>query len=898
MSGSTDTSDTNPPLWGRALLIWGSIALASIFLLWMLAHVERVADQNQAELDGRRRVISQTNSYAKELQSSIEKIDQLSLVIARIASAGTNSATHQIFQGLPSYEWFNPLLIDQHGIVRSARTSAPIGMSVSDARFFRNHLESTSTELKINPLETGVGSLRGKQVIRFSRRINDAQGKFAGVISLSVLPGQLTELGDVIALANGDIIGIKFTNGDTLVRQDIGREFLRDNFDLLSKTDAAKNFSEIRVPGDLMYVGWAKLDNYPLEAVIAVTHTNILQSFNETSDVYNLLQVAGSSLIVFLCLTGGWLQSRRDTRLHHKNKITSTFRLAVDASREELYMLSPYFDKDGGMTDFLIEDCNGQAMRMSGREKENFIGKRLSEISSGENLAATQLFLHTAMNDGFAEKEVFIFREGPKKKCWFQARAVRADLGLAVTLRDITEVKEKERQLKQLALTDALTHLPNRHWMNQQLPFIMEAAENNGHQFAALFIDLDNFKTINDTLGHKVGDAYLQAVARILQQSVRKHDHVLRLGGDEFMILLNELDNTDVALEIAGHLLTRLRDIDTLDANSSLSPRASIGVAFFPENATTPEGLVQAADIAMYEAKRSGKDRVARYSSEMLDQLSERMSMESALQHAIPGGQLLLYLQPRASAATGALVGFEALVRWQHPELGLVTPQRFIPLAEESHLIVEVGNWVAATACNTLARWRGIGKPIVPISINVSARQLKDAEFRTQLQAHMHKHGIHPSEIAIELTESMMIGDNDEIQNELRLLADMGLKLMIDDFGTGYSSLARLQSLSVDVLKIDQSFVRNLSAGGEGIVLCQAMTQMGKTLGLAVVAEGVETTEQLQMLQLMGCDEIQGFIASPPVPADAALQMLGGPAFFAPLAEIRSSQVSDRYLTA
>lgn len=561
-------------------------------------------------------------------------------------------------------------------------------------------------------------------------------------------------------------------------------------------------------------------------------------------------------------------------------------------------MFSPFFEKGGGMTDFVIEDCNGQAMRMSGTNREGLIGKRISQLISGENFTATFLFLHTAMNDGFAEKKVFIFRAGPKKKCWCQVRAVHADRGLAVTLRDITEIKEKENQLKQLALTDALTHLPNRHWMNKNLPAIMDAAKKQGHQFAVLFIDLDNFKNINDTLGHNVGDTYLQAVASTLQQSVRKHDHVLRLGGDEFMIMLNELDSPDVALAIAGHLLSQLREIDILDANSNMSPRASIGVAFYPENATTPEALVQAADIAMYEAKRSGKDGVARYSSEMLDKLSDRMSMESALRRAIPGGQLRLYLQPRASAATGELVGFEALVRWQHPELGLVSPQRFTPLAEESHLIVELGNWVAATACEILARWRSIGKKIFPISINVSARQLKDAEFRTHLQAQMHKYGIHSSEIGIELTESMTIGDDDEIQNELRLLADMGLELMIDDFGTGYSSLARLQSLSVDVLKIDQSFVRNLSAGGEGIVLCQAMTQMGKTLGLTVVAEGVETTEQLQMLQLMGCDEIQGYIASPQVPADDALQMLEAPPFFAPLAEIRASKVGARSLNA
>ena len=888
MSSSTDAGNNKPPVWGRALILWGSIALASISLLWLITHVERVADQNQAEVEGRRRVIDITSGYAKQLANSIERIDQLSLVIARVASAGQNSVTHQIFQDLPSYGWFNPLLIDKHGIVRSARTSAPIGRSIADAQFFRNHLESASTELNINPLEPGMGALAGKQVVRFSRRINDAQGQFAGVVALSMLPDQLTELGDVIALANGDVIGIGYTNGDTLLRHDVGHKFSQEELSLYNRTNAAQNFSEIRVPGDLMYVGWSKLDHYPLEVVIAVSHHNVLRSFNDTNDLYKLLQAAGGSLILFLCGTGAWLQSRRDARRYYKNQITSTFRLAVDASREELYMFSPCADKNGGVIDFLIEDCNGQAMRMSGREGNELIGKRVSQLLTGENLNAAILFLHSAMNDGFAEKEIYIYRSGPKKKCWFQARAVRADLGLAVTLRDITDIKEKEKQLQQLALTDALTHLPNRHWMNQQLPFIMEAAKKKGSQFAALFIDLDNFKTINDTLGHKVGDAYLQSVARVLQQSVRRHDHVLRLGGDEFMILLNDLDSPDVALDIASHLLTRMRGIAPPDGSSTLAPRASIGVAFYPENASTPENLVQAADIAMYEAKRSGKDRVARYSSNMLHKLSERMTMESALQHAIPGGQLLLYLQPRACAPSGLLVGFEALVRWQHPELGLVSPQRFIPLAEESHLIVEVGNWVAETTCKTLAEWRTLGKKIVPISINVSARQLKDTEFRIQLREQMRRYQIHASEIAIELTESMMIGDSDDIQSELRLLGDMGLKLMIDDFGTGYSSLARLQSLSVDVLKIDRSFVSNLSAGGEGIVLCQAMTQMGKTLGLTVVAEGVETNEQLQMLQLMGCDEIQGYIASPPVPVDTALQMLDGPPFFAPLADIRN----------
>lgn len=890
----SDASNNQPPKWGKALLLWVGIALASIIFLWAAGHLKRESDRDLAEEKGRERVIQLTHTYAKQLEAAIEKIDQLSQFIARVASTGKKSDMPKIFRDLPSYGWFNPLLIDEQGIVLSALTSDPIGKSVANLRFFEQHRKNASTRLQINPLENGVGRLAGKQVVRFSRRINDAQGKFAGVITISMQSEQLTDLGSVVALEFGDVIGLKYINGQTLLQRVVGNDFFREEITPPDLTHTDHGFSKIRVPGDLMYTSQVPLKNYPLQTIIAVSERNILQSFSAASGLYNLLQAAGSSLIIFLCFTGGWLQSRRNILKHHKNQIRSTFRLAVDASREELYMFSPFYDKNGGMTDFLIEDCNGQAMRMSGKDKENLIGKRLSQIISGENLTATKLFFHSAMNDGFAEKEILIYRPGHKKKGWFHARALRADHGLAVTLRDISEVKEKEAQLKQLALTDALTHLPNRRWMNQKLPFMMELAEKNGFQIAAMFIDLDNFKSINDTLGHKAGDIYLQAVARTLQQSIRKNDHVLRLGGDEFMILLHEIDRPETVLDIAGHLLSKLRQIDTLEANGSWSPRASIGVAFYPESATTPEALVQAADIAMYEAKRSGKDRVVRYSSQMLDRLSERVSMENALQHAIPENQLLLYLQPRASAITGELVGFEALVRWQHPELGLVSPSRFIPLAEESHLIIEVGNWVAATTCQTIARWRDAGKKTVPLSINVSARQLRDSEFRTQLAQHMQAHAIQPSDIAIELTESTMIGDDDAIREELALLSDMGLELMIDDFGTGYSSLARLQSLSVDVLKIDQSFVRNLSVGGEGIVLCQAMTQMGKTLGLTVVAEGVETTEQLHLLQMIGCDEIQGYIASPPVPIDEAIQMLDAPPFFAPLSEIRRLSVAHQ----
>ena len=301
---------------------------------------------------------------------------------------------------------------------------------------------------------------------------------------------------------------------------------------------------------------------------------------------------------------------------------------------------------------------------------------------------------------------------------------------------------------------------------------------------------------------------------------------------------------------------------------------------FAPEPAPDADLLVQAADIAMYEAKRAGKGRVASYTAEMQREISDRVTLEAALTTAVADNQLLLYLQPRAGAMTGKLVGFEALLRWQHPRLGLISPERFIPLAEESNLISEIGDWVAERACAMLADWRERKLGLYPVSINVSVRQLTTPAFREHLQRCMARHAVLPSQLAIELTESTMVGDNLAVQRELAALEAMGMRLMIDDFGTGYSSLARLHRLNVDVLKIDQSFVQNLSPDSESYLLCHAMTQLARSLDIATVAEGVETVQQLRLLRMMGCDEIQGYLASPPVPAVEAEAWLGGAQFF------------------
>ena len=512
--------------------------------------------------------------------------------------------------------------------------------------------------------------------------------------------------------------------------------------------------------------------------------------------------------------------------------------------------------------------------------RDEIIGVPLSQILSEKNFEMTRMFLMTAMRQGFAEKEVLLFRKGLGVKRWYNCRVIRAELGLAVTLRDIDDIKQKEGQLQALALTDALTGLPNRHWVNQQLPELIQNSSNAGKSFAVLFIDLDNFKNINDSHGHHAGDIYLRDVASALRRSVRQSDHVVRLGGDEFMVLVQDLPYAELASQVAEDLLSAMRTVSIDDAGGGIRARASIGIAVFPDDANTSEALIQAADIAMYEAKRDGKDRWMRYTTQMQTYLSEKVSLQAALEHAVPDNQLKIYLQPRVHAMSGHLAGFEALLRWQHPELGLISPERFIPLAEESNLIIDVGNWVAARTCELIAQWRDEGKTLYPISVNVSARKLKTPEFRASLNAKMRELGILSSQIAIELTESTMVGEDKQVQQELRMLESMGLKLMIDDFGTGYSSLAQLQRMRVDVLKIDQGFVQNLSSGSQGRVLCEAMVQIGRTLGISVVAEGVETQEQLQLLQAMGCDEVQGFLIARPMPAEQAVRLLDGRKFF------------------
>jgi diguanylate cyclase (GGDEF)-like protein len=385
---------------------------------------------------------------------------------------------------------------------------------------------------------------------------------------------------------------------------------------------------------------------------------------------------------------------------------------------------------------------------------------------------------------------------------------------------------------------------------------------------ALLFVDLDDFKNINDTLGHAAGDELLQAVAARLQSMLRPQDNVVRLGGDEFTIILEQVaSHADVA-RVADRIMKSLGAPFSLSGGSSHVVHASIGISVFPHDGNDGEALLKHADIAMYAAKTSGKGHYEFYQPHLSENLVVRLDREQALRTAIERDQFVLYYQPRVDTFSGQLRSMEALVRWRHPEAGIIAPHDFIPMAEDTGLIVPLGELVIRKACAQLAHWKAQHLPVVPVSINVSARQFGQGNLAALFAACMAAHAIDASLIEIEITESCMMGEDHTVTEELAALEALGIKLLVDDFGTGYSSLSQLQRLDLDVLKVDRAFTAQLCDGREGEALFMAILSMAHVLGMTVVAEGVETVDQLRVLQALSCNEVQGYFISPPVPAD------------------------------
>jgi diguanylate cyclase (GGDEF)-like protein/PAS domain S-box-containing protein len=437
---------------------------------------------------------------------------------------------------------------------------------------------------------------------------------------------------------------------------------------------------------------------------------------------------------------------------------------------------------------------------------------------------------------------------------------------------DITERKRAEEQIHHLAYYDDLTGLPNRSLFYQLVNQALAEAQRNRLHGAILFVDLNRFKPINDTLGHAVGDRLLQQVAERLRQAVRTADVVARLGGDEFVIALFDITQREHAAVVAQKILTALDPAFWVEGNE-LQMSAAIGISAYPRDGFDTESLLRMADIAMYRAKQSGQAGYAFYSHEMNQRTLDRLKIESGLRHGIENSELLLHYQPKVDIASGRIVGVEALVRWLHPTRGMVSPGEFIPVAEESGLVVRLSAWVLEAALRQAQLWLAAGLPVVKIAVNLSARDFSPS-LAGRVQELLTSHGVPPAWLELEITEGMLTHSSEEVITMMDQLTAMGVTLALDDFGTGYSSLSYLKRFPIDTLKIDQSFIRGIPADSDDCAIAGAIVSMAQRLGHRVIAEGVETAEQLAYLESLGCQEIQGYYFSPPVAVDKLEAML------------------------
>lgn len=863
----------------RYLLLWLAACGTIIALVWIVTLTKTQNERTVAERAIFSLATAHSKAYAEQLQRTIATIEQLTLNLQYQSTKYKNdlSLEDQFQFGLfPRSGKLYITIVDQFG---NAATSTVQGAltNVTQEAYFQFHKNYADGRLRVED-KLITGRRLGIPVLRFTRRLETEDGAFNGVVIVNAEPDFLATFNDENSLGPHDFISIRHESGELLVSEkgiDIrgqGQVHIEPpNFPNASGTS--------KVPGERFkdkearILAWQKNEAYQLISYAGLAESHYLVPHLNTAREYRNIATAASMFLFLTTLAGMYFTIRHQRRKQQIEEVRAAFRLATDAANEGFYMVRPVYGRDGSMVDFVFEDCNEHGAKLVGTEKSLMVGSRLSKSVPESYRDEVLNVYRQAMETGFYEDEIRTAPNSPIKASWVYRRLVRSGQALAVTLRDISEQKQHELMLCDLANTDSLTGLPNRHWLLNFLPEALNNAKNRNALMAVLFIDLDGFKDINDSLGHSTGDRLLQDVAVRFKSLLRPHDHVVRLGGDEFTILLTNVVNYEEIAQVATRISHSFHTPFQISTHHGLM-RASIGIGVFPQDGYTAEVLLQNADIAMYAAKEEGKGGFRFYDEHLYDRLKQRLQTEDELTRAIVEDQFVLHYQPRVEAVSGKLTGMEVLVRWNHPRWGIVAPSEFIPVAESSGAILPLGQLILEKACTQMSLWCKQGEPVVPLSINISARQFNAGGVDRMLGSLLERHQLPNSLIEIELTESAMMDESHEILEQVAAINAMNVTIHVDDFGTGYSSLARLQEFNMHVLKIDRAFTCRLGKGRAGEALFNSIVSMGKALDMRIIAEGVETREQLHLLQLFGCDEVQGFYVAKPLPAEEILPLL------------------------
>lgn len=850
----------------EAYLLFPFFAMLMLVVIWSGTHYLIKVERTATERAAAESVSELAETYEAQMIRNLDAIDHSlkTLKYAYEIRGEKPSLSYLQDRGLlPHPLIFTVAIADRNGdVVASTRPSG--NANVADGHCFRQHQALDTNQ----PLVIPVFSAEEDGKLQFSRRINSSEGDFAGMVMVLVEPHYFTSGYDRSRLGEHGVLGLIGENGTFLVKRS-GDDV--SSGDMSGKVDAEQGatvLSRNEWDGVRRYTQTRRLYSFPLTLVVGLSRAEQMEAFERRKANYFW---GASAVTVALVLVAGLLSLfswKLDRSQRRTRKEQETYFAASEASLDAVFVYRSLFDQRGRIVDFVLDTVNARGAELLGRERSELLGRRLRDLLP-RRIAVLMIreFTEVAASGATREREWENTMPGIRAN-WLYRQVVRVADGVVVILRDISERKLIEERISHMAHHDALTGLPNRTLLEDRLRQAISQAQRSGRSLTVVFIDLDNFKMVNDTLGHKVGDELLKVIAQRMVQCVRQSDTVVRLGGDEFVIVVNDLPETPQSLAPS---LQRIRDAlaEPVElAGQSLEVTASIGLAIYPKDGSDGETLLMNADAAMYQAKAQGRNSYYFFTAEINRKIHERLALQDGLRNALAREEFFLVYQPQIDLRTGGIIGVEVLIRWQHPEMGQIAPMEFVSLAEENGMIVPIGEWVLRTACRQGKAWQDAGLPPMIMSVNVSARQFRDNNLIDQVRAALDHSGLDARYLELELTESLIMQNTQQAVSIMRALRSLGVRLSIDDFGSGYSSLSALKSFPIARLKLDRMFVRDLPGDEGDRAIALTVISMGHTLNLRVLAEGVETTGQLAFLRNHGCDEGQGYFFCAPLVAE------------------------------
>lgn len=868
-------------------LLWPALALLACAALWSAAILRAGGEEKRAAEQAFKEADAYAEAYEQYVTRSVAQMDQITMQLKHSWEHSHNPALIEDMRRdgmFTDAAFVSVSVVGRDGHIRSSSRIAERSLSLAAAPFFVEHRDNISTALRIGAPPPELEEARG--AILFTRRLDTNDDEFDGVLLMAVDAAYFTSFVSSPTLGAGSLLALVGSGNTLRVEQDASgalrtgasASLLPANADrwpvargvqLVEGSAKAGGFGD----GRARVLGWRRSSAYPLVAVVALSQDAALAGAEAYWIASRNNTIMACAVLLAMSAAASTLSLRASRRAREQSEVQRAYRTATESGNDGFYMVAPVRDRKGQVVDFRVVDCNERGAFFYGMTRTSLVGGLVSQLDRGVGGPELIEEYRQAMTVGFHQEDRRMPDDNRLNIRWGHRRLVRVGDGLAVTLQDISERKEHEAQLARLANEDSLTGLPNRHWFLNFVPAALSHAQAGGHGAALLFVDLDEFKQVNDSHGHAVGDRLLKDAAERLLSQLRPGDRVARFGGDEFIVLLSPFDSDQQVAAVAARIVGAFAKPFAI-ADEQHMIGASVGISVFPRDGLDAATLIRHSDIAMYAGKNEGKGQYRFFDPAQSSTLKTRAQLRQRLLEAIEQRQFVLHYQPRVDTRDGRLLSMEALLRWEHPQLGMIRPDEFIPLAESSGLIVPIGAIVIDMACAQLAAWHAAGLDPVPVSINVSPKQFLRGGVHRELAEALGRHGVAARLLEVEITESAMMGDQDEILAELAAIRALGIKLHVDDFGTGYSSLSQLQRMKMDVLKVDRSFTAELGRSKEGTVFFQAIVSMAHALGMEVVAEGVENAEQLAILRHLHCNEVQGYLIARPMAADAIEALL------------------------